>query len=385
MVWIFTFNFVFTFFPLKIRWTRGCFARKFSSKLTSSQPVLKAALQKSTDLEEVTRAVEEVEGRVGSYNLLFPFKTKEWLACEGLKRRLTERKRVTEICQELLARDGDPEGWFDDLERGVEEARAIEGSEGTEEQLEVVKKTEELYKVACDRRECREELRSGTEKAERGTLERALERAVELGVKEEEEVVVKAKAMVERCKQEEGICDELRGVLGRGGVLVWGGEGGQEGIETGGLKETGEKATTFGMKTAVGTQLLRLCGYLEKLRGALKGVGEWGGVSEWEEVGKLLDNPPISEEEEDLVSFMKHPEVFNFFPCPSLQLISHPSFPSARSVGPQMKWLSEREGEKYTSLWRRGSIPLMRVFWGNICCILILPLFMLEEKIKSKG
>ena len=260
--------------------------------------------------------MEGVEGKVGSYSLLFPFKTKEWRECVGLKRRLVERKRVTEVCEGLLKRGGDPEkeGWWEELERGVEEARAVEGWEGTEEQLEVVRKVEELWKLVKGRKECREELRRGVEKAERGVLERALERGGELGVEEGEEVVVKAREMVERCIKEEGICEEMREVMGRGGVLKWGREEGQKEIETEKLKSVGEKAKEFGMMTAVGGQLVRLCGFLENLRGALKRVAEWGGVGEWEEVGELLGDMPIGEEEEDLVSFVKHPEVFFFFP-----------------------------------------------------------------------
>ena len=49
---------------------------------------------------------------------MFPFRTIEWLECIELRRQLTERKRVTELCVTALKHD--PESNFVNLERAVQ-------------------------------------------------------------------------------------------------------------------------------------------------------------------------------------------------------------------------------------------------------------------------
>ena len=286
------------------RWLRGCFARRFFAKLIKSQPLLKSALATGNDLEETTKAVDFVESTVGTYSRLFPFKTKEWLECQELKRRLVERKRVTEACTDALQKD--PEEHFDELKRVFEEGSAISDSPGTAEQLALFQKISDLYHLIVSRQNCRAEMHRATEAADRRALEEALARAETLDLMGADQMPP-AKAMLERCIIEEGICEELQAAQHQGGMLLWG--GGQASIDTSGLLAVCAKAKGFGMKTAVGKQQLGMSEYLVRLREAIKKAKDWEGFCEWPELSQLLENPPIGDNEEDLVSFTKHPEI----------------------------------------------------------------------------
>ena len=133
------------------RWVRGAFARRFRffffffyppspnviflvisslsltpfpsfskhrDKLIKSRPVIYSALTTCTSLDEASKALEFTETCVGTYSRMFPFRTKEWLECIELRRKLLERKRVTELCQTALKHD--PESNFTNLERAVQ-------------------------------------------------------------------------------------------------------------------------------------------------------------------------------------------------------------------------------------------------------------------------
>ena len=63
-------------------WLRGCFARRFRAKLLKARPSLLSAISTSTSLSEASEAIEFAETTVGSYNRIFPFKSKEWLECQ---------------------------------------------------------------------------------------------------------------------------------------------------------------------------------------------------------------------------------------------------------------------------------------------------------------
>ena len=285
------------------KWLRGCFARRFRSKLAKSQPPLKGALATGTSLDEATAAMEFAETTVGTYNRLFPFKTKEWLECQELKRQLVERKRVTDACDIALSLD--PESNFADLEGTIQSGIAIEDYPGTPDQFLTFQKTKEMYDLTVNRRECRKELIRATEAAERRSLEIAILRAGELNIPDTSEIGP-AKEMVARCVLEEAICEEMKAAQSVGGMLVY--SAGKESIETKGLEEMCQKAIDFGMKTAEGCLLVKLSQYLTQLRKALQ-KQIWEGYCDWPEVVALLENPLLPEEEEEFFSVTKHPEI----------------------------------------------------------------------------
>jgi len=264
------------------RWARGCLARKFRAKLLRCRPVLLKALQTRNSLAETTSAIEFVESTVGTYSRVFPYKTREWLDCQELKRQLQERHRVTEECRACLPHD--PEANFTNLERAVQAGMAIDAYPGTADQLKVFQDAKAMYDLTNNRRTCRAELRRATEEAERDTLEHNLALAVELGIGNAPEIAA-AKQMVERCKQEEVICDELDRAQAQGGVRRH--TDGNGALDPQAPRAAADKARGFGMRTARGVYLEQLCGFVHRLRLALQSV-PWDGSEDWPAVAALV-------------------------------------------------------------------------------------------------
>ena len=265
------------------RWTRACLARKFKAKLLKIRPVLVAAMQSQGDLEKVSNAVAFAEETVGTYNRIFPFKSKEWLECQEMKRQLVERKRVTEACAACLPHD--PETNFANLEKAVQSVIAIESYPGTPQQLKTCADARAMYDLTVRKRTCRAELKRGTAEAERDTLEKNLALAVELGLGNAPEVAP-AKQMVERCKQEEVLCQELRAAQASGGITAH--AQGQGALNPQAPLAAAQKAAGFGMRTAEGKYLQSLCEFLNKLRTAMQSV-VWEGHEDWPAVRALIE------------------------------------------------------------------------------------------------
>ena len=284
------------------KWLRGCFARRFRWKLTKSRPHLLGAIKTRISLGEATAAIEFVEGAVGTYSRIFPFKSKEWIECQELKRQLVERKRATDLCSEVLPKD--PESNFSELEGAVQAGLAIEEYPGTPEQFKIFQDTKALYDLTVNRRNCRAELIRATATAERVVLEATIKLAAELGIPDTLEIGP-AKAMVERCKAEEALCAELEAAQAKGGMLNW--ADGPGVIDTQTLQGLYQKAVNFEMKTAPGKRLQNLVEYLQKLRTALKS-SPFEGFSEWVDVRSLLDSQPMCPVE-GLSEVADHPEV----------------------------------------------------------------------------
>jgi myosin heavy subunit len=199
------------------KWIRGCFARRFKMKLLKCRPLLLSSLSIRINLNEVTSAIEFTENTIGTYSRIFPFKSKEWIECQELKRQLIERKRVTELCTNALPHD--PEVNFTNLERAVQSGLSILEYPGTPEQLKIFNDTNALYELTVNRRKCRAELKRGTEEAERKTLEENIQLASILGIPNAPEIAA-AKLMIERCMKEEALCFELNSTQSKGLFLI---------------------------------------------------------------------------------------------------------------------------------------------------------------------
>eukprot|EP01094_Clydonella_sp_ATCC50884_P015120 TRINITY_DN2569_c0_g1_i1.p1 TRINITY_DN2569_c0_g1~~TRINITY_DN2569_c0_g1_i1.p1 ORF type:complete len:1924 (-),score=743.67 TRINITY_DN2569_c0_g1_i1:162-5840(-) len=264
--------------------TRGCIARRLHARLVKAKPVLEAAIAARTDLDKAEHALEYTSDVIGPVAIVLPFEMRQVTECKELRRKLRERKRVSDRLAAVFPKD--PEQNFDELSEAVAEGVAIESYPGTPQQLKLFKDASEKLQLTIDRRDTRATLRSGTEAADKHVINAAIARAGELGIGSCNEVEV-AKKMLARIAKEEQVLKGLEGALASGRCVVWS-ERAQADISPAPLHEQIAAAEAFGMRTAEGELALATARFLVPLREALAAAPEWTGDEHWSNVEAVL-------------------------------------------------------------------------------------------------
>jgi hypothetical protein len=241
-------------------WYRKIQVKRLVKRLLYLRPILRQAIRTRT-IPALEAALTEAADA--------GFEIKEIIDAKRLKALVEAEERITERVQDLMPQNH--ETVYEQLKAALQDADEINFNSPLIQQLR------QIVVDITNKRECRAELASATEHADRARLEAALARADELGIPASTPVVQAARAEVDRIMREERIIAALEAAMAAGMCIDWD----HSYIDTTAVEAAINDGAAFGCKTKDGVRRMEEAQLILDIRNCL--------VSEdWKALGVAL-------------------------------------------------------------------------------------------------